>query len=460
MISLVRSNRCLSFVFLGGCGVVLFFNLWGRSLEYHDYIRYAEVAREMVRCGDWIIPRLNGQIFIHKPPLLFWLIALPSKLYGAVTPFLARFPSAIFAWIGVVVVYLWGRKIWGGERYGLISAGILISSYLYFWQGRIARTDMVFSIFVLLSLYFFYLCYQKERSYFLTGLSFLFMGTAGLTKGPVGIAFPFLIILLFLLKQRRLSLLIQKEFLLGYLMLVFLFSLWIIPFLYRLRWDSVLKVWQESKILTRHAPFYLYGYRIWIDFAPWSIFLPFLILYYWKKKKNRDEEFLILWLITLFTLLTFFPYRASKYLLPAFPPLALLMGGYWKKKSLPLFCIIFLSAIVAWHGYEYSLIQKNEIQTPGLLLHGQLKNYQDRDIIGYQMDMDILGKINFYGDRVIPQMNKVEDLVKKMKGKEELFIITTERSLQDLMKEDFLLTSAKKFDYGKGSIFLVKARRL
>src|SRR4030042_2756577 len=159
------SNRWLFFAFLGGGFFILFFNLWGRSLENHDYLRYVEVAKEMIQSGGWVVPRFNGEIFLYKPPLLFWLIVLPSKIYGSVTPFLARLPSALFAWIGGLIVYLWGRKMWGGERYGVVSSGVLISSYLYFWQGRIARTDMVFSVLVLLSLYFFYLSYFGKGNY-------------------------------------------------------------------------------------------------------------------------------------------------------------------------------------------------------------------------------------------------------------------------------------------------------
>jgi 4-amino-4-deoxy-L-arabinose transferase-like glycosyltransferase len=219
----MESNRFSLFIFLGGSGLILFFNLWGRTLENHDYLRYAEVAKEMIRSGDWIIPRFNSEIFLHKPPLLFWLIALPSKIYGSVTPFLARLPSASFAWIGGIVVYLWSRKIWGDDRCSLISSGILISSYLYFWQGRIARTDMVFSVLILLSFYLFYLRYRADKNYLLTILSFLFMGMAGLTKGPVGAIFPLLIIFLFLLKQKKLRLLVQKDFLFLFIWFIFVF---------------------------------------------------------------------------------------------------------------------------------------------------------------------------------------------------------------------------------------------
>ncbi len=452
----MKANRMICFVFFGGCACILFFNLWGRSLENRDYLRYAEVAREMIRSGDWVVPRFNGEIFIHKPPLLFWLIALPSNLYGAVTPFIARLPSAFFAWIGAIVVYLWGRNLWGEDTFGFISSGVLISSYLYFWQGRIARTDMLFSVLILLSLYFFYLSDQKGRSYFLSSLSFSFMGLAGLTKGPVGIFFPLLIIFLYLLKQRQLKSFVQKKFLLGYLIIAFISVAWVVPFLCEVGLDSALKIWKETRILSRHAPFYLYGLRIWVDFAPWSIFLPFLFYHFWKKEKKPVEIFLILWFVGLFFLLTLFPTKAPKYLLPAFPALALLIGGFWQKRSLILFGVLFLGSILAWHGNEFRLIRQNEIRTYGLHLSNELNPYRNKDILGYRIDGDILGKLSFYGDKTIFGVNQAEDLKKKIKGKGEVILVTTEMGFQDLINNRVEVTLLKKIDYKKGSLILTQ----
>ncbi len=435
----IKSNHGTLLVFLGGSFFALFFNLWGRTLENHDYLKYAEVAKEMIQSGDWIVPRLNGEIYLHKPPLLFWFIALPSKIYGSVTPFLARFPSAFFAWIGGLVVYLWGKRVWGNGRYGLISGGILISSYLYFWQGRIARTDMVFSILILLSLYSYYIGQQNsgKKYYLLVTLSFFFMGLAGLTRGPVGILLPLLIIFLFKMSQREWNILFRKEFILGYIVICFILSSWIVSFFYQVDWKTAVTVWRESKILTRHDPFYIYVYRIWIDFAPWSIFFPFLFIHLWKKKKTQDEFFLMLWFLSLFILLTLFSYRASRYLLPAFPALALLMGGYWRDRSFSLFLVILFLALMSWHGYDVFLITKNGIKTTGPLLSRELNLFQEKGLLAYQMDEGILEKINFYGHKFIPQIKKVEELKEKIKDKEEVYVITSEKGLKDLMKNGF-----------------------
>ncbi len=82
------------------------------------------------------------KIFIEKPPLLFWLIAIPSSIYGSVTPLLARWPSAFSAWMGVIILFLWGKRIYGTTQSGLIAGGVLLSSYQYFFQARLAKTDI------------------------------------------------------------------------------------------------------------------------------------------------------------------------------------------------------------------------------------------------------------------------------------------------------------------------------
>jgi hypothetical protein len=130
------------------------------------------------------------------------------------------------------------------------------------------------------------------------------------------------------------------------------------------------------------------------------------------------------------------------------------MGGYWRKWSLVPFLIIFFGTVLVWHGYEYSLVRKNHIRTPGLTLHQVLNPYREKEILGYQMDIDILGKINFYGDRLIPQIRRVEDLKKKLGQRKDVLVLTTDRSLQDLTGESFYLTVVKKIDI-KGKILIL-----
>src|SRR5882672_1148141 len=54
-----------------------------RSLWAPDEGRYAEIPREMVATGDWLTPRLNGLVYVEKPPLQYWLTAASFQAFGS-----------------------------------------------------------------------------------------------------------------------------------------------------------------------------------------------------------------------------------------------------------------------------------------------------------------------------------------------------------------------------------------
>ena len=194
------------------------------------------------------------------------------------TPFLARLPSALSAWIGVLVLFLWGKRMYGTARAGIISAGILLSCYQYFSQARSAKTDMLLCLFILLAFYFFYLGYEATRRkrilFFLS--SFFFMGLGVLTKGPFGFLIPFPILALFLIKEKKARMLVSGEFILGYLILLLIALPW--PFFSSgvSAWKRASPSFRATHPLSRQAPFYFYLIEIWGQFAPWSLLLPLL----------------------------------------------------------------------------------------------------------------------------------------------------------------------------------------
>ena len=64
------------------CGSIFLVNLGGWDLWNPDEPRYAEVAREMMETGDYLVPHLNGVVYPDKPPFFFWLIVFASKPFG------------------------------------------------------------------------------------------------------------------------------------------------------------------------------------------------------------------------------------------------------------------------------------------------------------------------------------------------------------------------------------------
>ncbi|MGQ9721578.1 MAG: ArnT family glycosyltransferase [Candidatus Jordarchaeum sp.] len=456
----IVKDKWITIFFISATGFVLLFNLWGRSLENHGYIRYAEVAREMIRSGDWIVPHLNGKIFIDKPPLLFWLIAIPSYIYGSVTPFIAKLPSALLAWVGVIIIFLWGKKVYGRIEAGIIAGGSLLSSYQYFFQARLAKTDIILCVFVILSLYFFYLWYNEQnfRKFPFCILSLFFIGLGILTKGPFGF-FPLIFILIYIILNKQWSTLIGKEFILGYIILGLTVLPWAISFIFRIGLEQTILLIKENKILSRTAPFYFYFIQIWGEFFPGSIFIPFLTVYIWKEKKRVWQSkyiFFLIWFLTLFISLTFFRYKASRYLLPTLPPLGLMIGGIWKK-GFKFLIIIFLFAISVWHIREFIWIKKDNLYSPGMTFIMELRPFLKGEIpFAYKLDISTLEEINFYLDPPIPII-VLKDLnhLRKIKEYKKIFIIMPKESYEDLkIRLNNSISFLKEFPYKKGRLIL------
>jgi 4-amino-4-deoxy-L-arabinose transferase-like glycosyltransferase len=88
--------------FIIGSELILFLNLWGRSLENHGYIQYAEIAREMVSRGDWILMHYNGKTYPDKPPLFFWLVNLSVFFLVKYEKWNSKSESSYFIMIALV----------------------------------------------------------------------------------------------------------------------------------------------------------------------------------------------------------------------------------------------------------------------------------------------------------------------------------------------------------------------
>ena len=448
--------------FILASGFILFFNLWARGLENHDYLRYAEVVREMIRSGDWVVMRLNGEVYLDKPPLLFWLMAIPSSIHGSVTPFLARLPVTLSAWIGLLVVFLWGKRIYGTPLAGLVSAGILLSSYQYFTQARMAKTDMLLCALVLLALYTFFLGYEKtSRGRLLCfGFSFFFMGLGVLTKGPFGFFIPFPVLALFLIKEGKARVLVERAFILGYVILLLIVLPWVLLFIQRFGLDQSIALLKATHPLSRQAPFYFYFLEIWGQFAPWSLLLPFLGFFIWKERSrvwHSPESLFVLWFLLLFILLTLFKVRVSRYLLPALPPLALMLGGRWKNRVV-YFLLPFLLMVFFLHLRDWNWVRKDLQYSPGKRLTTEIRPMLgSASLYGYRLDIATLEEINFYldPDRPVPRLERREDLSKPPNKEGKALVLMTSKNYNTLKTEaGSSLTLIREFNYKKDRLVL------
>ncbi len=95
-------------------GTVMFTNLGSARLWDQDEAFFARSAVEMHQRHEWVVPYFNGELFAHKPPLMFWMMRLGYGMFG-VNEFAARFWPAVFGIATALLTYQLGRKLFARE---------------------------------------------------------------------------------------------------------------------------------------------------------------------------------------------------------------------------------------------------------------------------------------------------------------------------------------------------------
>ena len=167
--------------------LALLTGLGDRGLIEPDEGRYAEIAREMVESGDWLVPRLNGIEHFQKPPVIYWATAICLKLFG-INEWAARLPSALAA-AGTLLLTAWiGRRL-GGPRIGLAAAGVLLACLEFFVLARSITPDMMMTFWIVAAIACFVRRATGGSGWFEFGF-FTAMGLGFLTKGPMALVVP------------------------------------------------------------------------------------------------------------------------------------------------------------------------------------------------------------------------------------------------------------------------------
>jgi 4-amino-4-deoxy-L-arabinose transferase-like glycosyltransferase len=355
-----RKVLCLLAILAVSC-VFFFYNLGSYSLKEPDEGRYAEIPREMVESGDYLVPHLNYVRYFEKPPLLYWMTALSFKAFGA-NEWSFRTPNALVAFFCVLVTYLFAAR-WFGYRTALLSSLMLISSFGFFALAHIVTTDMLLAVLLFISLLCFYEFYRRERPLFLY-FFFALLALAVLAKGPVALILMIGTIILFLLTERRISFLKNMASVKG----IFLFFLIAAP------WFILISLKEKEffqfffidqhimRFLTtkhrRSGPIYYFIPVLFGGLFPWSFFIPRAIISLWRVKELR---LLFIWSAVVFIFFSLSGSKLPPYILPIFPALSIiiayLFAENWqqrveKKGELLVYSVIFCFILLA--GIAYS----------------------------------------------------------------------------------------------------------
>lgn len=282
------------------------------------------IAKEMIERKDWIVPTVEGEIYLNKPPLFNWLLAIVFKITGQITEVTARSLSVINSILTAIILSLFWRTINGRGLWFTLPGLIFLSIPDVMDKAIKAEIDMTFTLFVTSSiLCWFYLYETKNRPFMAWMLSLVILSLAFLTKGVISLFFFYITVSVYLLYRKKIKELFDPGHLLGITGAVIIFLIWFIPLLERVSLGDLVSAW-INEILVRKEPIEEGGFwRHFTDFLylyitgyfPW---IGFIFLLNKERIKNLENVvyFAIIPQIIVFILFSFIPGARVRYLLP------------------------------------------------------------------------------------------------------------------------------------------------
>ena len=303
-----------------------------------DYMesRNLATAQEMVRHSNYLVPTMNGELRLEKPPLPTWIAAgvehiLPDSLSAqrAVTGFMGM--------LLVFFIYLLVKELTKNRKLGLYAAIVLATSYSIMMMARNATWDIYCHSFMLIAIYLLTKGLNKKGAQFplLIGSS-IFMGLSFLSKGPVSfyaLLLPYLIAYGFIyrpsIKEKRGSIALM-------IILTLLISSWWMVFMYLFHKEEFLSVMhKESGSWINHnvRPWHYY-ILFFAESGIWALTWIFSLIYAYRQRKvlKSNQPALLLffaWTLLSLLLLSFMPEKKTRYLLPLLIPGAINIASYW-----------------------------------------------------------------------------------------------------------------------------------
>jgi 4-amino-4-deoxy-L-arabinose transferase-like glycosyltransferase len=312
-----------------------------RPLANPDEGRYSEISREMAVSGDWVTPRLNGIRYFEKPPLQYWATAAAFLAFGQNEP-AARAYTLLTGLLTVLLVGYTGWRL-AGAPLGLASMVMLASSPYFLTMGGVVTLDMGLTLWTTATFCAFALAGRPgidprgRRTWML--IAWAAMALAMLSKGLIGIVFPAAAIGLHAILRRDLRMLLRMHWVLGLAVFLAIAAPWFIVVSYaNPTFPEFFFIHEHfarflTKVHRRTEPWwYFLPIFVILGFMPWMLALPAAIRAAWRDPRARPESAALqLAAIWGLFIVVFFSASGSKlpsYILPAMPPLALVMGRW------------------------------------------------------------------------------------------------------------------------------------
>ena len=320
--------------------LTFFLGLGRQAITDSDEAFYAEAARELVEGGDWLTPHYNYEDRWQKPILYYWVTAAAFAASDT-TEFMARFGSALSGFGLVLITWGAARRLTGRDDAAWIAGAIAATCPGYFLMARSALPDLPLAFFITGTIWAALrgadpLETVPARWWALSGLA---AGLGFLTKGPIALVVPAIVLVPIWWRERRTVALRASHLVIA----VVLFAISGLPWYIAMtltHGTAYLQSFFVADNLERFATTRFNGPRqVWYyvpivigGLLPWAIFLVVLPLrtlrdVAQRRRRLTDIEWrLVIWTLAPLVLFTASIGKQPRYILPVLPPLAMMLG--------------------------------------------------------------------------------------------------------------------------------------
>lgn len=326
------------------CVFALFVLIYLVPLDYRplfspEETRYAEIPREMVASGDWVVPRLNGLRYFEKPPMGYWANAVTLRLFGE-RRFSVRLPGVLAAGITALVVFFMTRQVSASWRTGLLGAGIYLTFIEVYIVGTFSVLDSLLSLWITAGIFAFYRAVaapDSAKAKIFSGLAGIAFGLAFLTKGFLGFVVPGLVLVPWLIWAGRVRCALARAWpcVAGALLICAPWSLAIhlseADFWRYFFWEEHIRRFLADDAQHKQDMFYFIRFLPLLAF-PWLFLTPAssagLRSLHRLPEAPRDAVHLLwLWCLLPFAFFSLSSGKLTTYILPCFAPFATLTAA-------------------------------------------------------------------------------------------------------------------------------------
>jgi 4-amino-4-deoxy-L-arabinose transferase-like glycosyltransferase len=356
-----RATRPIAIAATFLAAALLFFSSLNIPLQEPDEVRYAEVPRQMLSGDSWLVPVLNGEPYLDKPPLTYWLVMASYEVFG-VHDWSARLVASCAAFLTVVLTWRWATSM-SGPRIGLATALVLTLTGRFVYLARMLTPDTILCLCTVAGWTGFQLAQSAPRlRWTWLIVSAIGTGLGVMTKGPVAVVLVLAPgLLLHLLPALRgclrfSHLAVWLGIVIGvaapwYLVVALREPVFLEHFFWRHNVTRFVAAFDHAE------PFWFFLPGLILGTLPWCLALPAPGLKPARESASVRDHALLLPLLAFTWTVVFFSYSASKragYVLPAFPPLALMLGWACYRLSwrVPLYATaaaVFVTLLIGVH---------------------------------------------------------------------------------------------------------------